>query len=57
MPLEALWKAKRSRMVSGVLDAGFGAPLRGYIARADGRATLAVRNASARVGVGVGVAF
>jgi len=42
---------------SGMLDVGFGAPLRGYIARADDRAALAVKNAAARVGVGVAVAF
>lgn len=43
--------------VSGVLDAGFGAPLRGYTARAGDRAAVAVQNASARAGVGVAVAF
>lgn len=43
--------------VSGVLDAGIGAALRGFVARADARAPLALRNASARAGVGVAVAF
>ena len=43
--------------VSGVLDAGLGAPLRGYVARADDRAALAVKNAATRAGLGVAIAF
>jgi hypothetical protein len=43
--------------VSGVLDAGVGATLRGYVAQAGDRSPLAVRNAAFRSGLGLAIAF
>jgi hypothetical protein len=43
--------------VTGVVDAGFDGALRGYVARADDRAPVAVKNAGARAGLGLAVGF
>jgi hypothetical protein len=43
--------------VSGVVDAGVGAAVRGYVAQAGDRSPLAVRNAAFRGGLGLAVAY